>query len=219
MTLNGEKEYPITIVFRMKGNTMKAIIYSRVSSVHQDVEMQNDILIDLCKKMEYELVEIIEDKAVSGGVKGRDRKGMNKLLKMVTKREVDVVLVYSVDRLGRKLSDVLQMAEMFAENKVGLVIHKNGINTTTTYGKHMLSFFALIAEMEKDFINSRIKDGIALAIKKGKQIGRKKVSLSISKEILLLRSQGKGINSIAKTLSVGNSTIQRVIKESTELAA
>lgn len=198
---------------------MKAVIYSRVSSAQQDVEMQNDILTTLCEKMGYTLVETIEDKAVSGGVNGRDRKGMSKLLKMVRKREIDVVLVYSVDRLGRKLKDVLDSAETLNENGVSLIIHKNGIDTTTTYGKHMLSFFALIAEMEKDFINSRIRDGMALAKKKGKKLGRKNISLTISKEILSLRNQGIGMNRIAKTLSVGNSTIMRVIKDSQQLVA
>ena len=198
---------------------MKAVIYTRVSSSNQSVEMQIDILKTLCKKMDYDLVDTIADEAVSGGKLGRDRKGMSQLLKMVNKREVDVVLVYSVDRIGRKLSDVISIAENFAEKGVGLVIHKNGIDTTTSMGKHLLNFFALVAEMEKDFITSRVRDGMALAMKKGKQIGRKKLSKSISLEILSLRSQGKGINLIAKTLGVGNGSVARVIKEDKKMVA
>jgi DNA invertase Pin-like site-specific DNA recombinase len=181
--------------------------------------MQTDILKTLCERAKYELVEIIEDKAVSGGVLGRDRKGMSKLLKMVNKREIDVVLVYSVDRIGRKLSDVISIAENFAEKGVGLVIHKNGIDTTTSMGRHLLNFFALVAEMEKDFITSRVRDGMALAKKKGKQIGGKKLSSLITKQILSLRSQGKGINLIAKTLGVGNGSVARVIKEEEKMVA
>ena len=198
---------------------MKAVIYTRVSSSSQSVEMQIDILKTLCKKMDYYLVDTIANKAVSGSKLGRDRKGMSQLLKMVNKREIDVVLVYSVDRIGRKLSDVISIAENFAEKGVGLVIHKNGIDTTTSMGKHLLNFFALVAEMEKDFITSRVRDGMALAKKKGTQIGRKKLSKSISLEILSLRSQGKGINLIAKTLGVGNGSVARVIKDDSELAA
>lgn len=198
---------------------MRAVIYARVSTSRQEIEMQTDILKTLCERAKYELVEIIEDKAVSGGVLGRDRKGMSKLLKMVNKREIDVVLVYSVDRIGRKLSDVISIAENFAEKGVGLVIHKNGIDTTTSMGRHLLNFFALVAEMEKDFITSRVRDGMALAKKKGTQIGRKKLSKSISLEILSLRSQGKGINLIAKTLGVGNGSVARVIKEEEKMVA
>tara|TARA_B110000285_G_scaffold158279_1_gene176597 strand:- start:136 stop:732 length:597 start_codon:yes stop_codon:yes gene_type:complete len=198
---------------------MRAVIYARVSTSRQEIEMQTDILKTLCERAKYELVEIIEDKAVSGGVLGRDRKGMSKLLKMVNKREIDVVLVYSVDRIGRKLSDVISIAENFAEKGVGLVIHKNGIDTTTSMGRHLLNFFALVAEMEKDFITSRVRDGMALAKKKGKQIGGKKLSSLITKQILSLRSQGKGINLIAKTLGVGNGSVARVIKEDEKMVA
>ena len=198
---------------------MRAVIYARVSTSRQEIEMQTDILKTLCERAKYELVEIIEDKAVSGGVLGRDRKGMSKLLKMVNKREIDVVLVYSVDRIGRKLSDVISIAENFAEKGVGLVIHKNGIDTTTSMGRHLLNFFALVAEMEKDFITSRVRDGMALAKKKGKQIGGKKLSSLITKQILSLRSQGKGINLIAKTLGVGNGSVARVIKEEEKMVA
>jgi len=198
---------------------MRAVIYSRVSSSSQSVEMQNDILKTLCKKMDYELIETITDEATSGTILGHNRTGMSKLIKMVNKREVDVVLVYSVDRIGRKLSDVISIAENFAEKGCGLVIQKNGIDTTTSMGKHLLNFFALVAEMERDFITSRVRDGMALAKKKGTQIGRKKLSKSISLEILSLRSQGKGINLIAKTLGVGNGSVARVIKEDEKMVA
>ena len=198
---------------------MRAVIYGRISSAGQSVDMQIDILQSLCKKMDYELIETITDEAVSGGVLGRNRTGMSKLIKMVNKREVDIVLVYSVDRIGRKLSDVISIAENFAEKGVGLVIHKNGIDTSTSMGKHLLNFFALVSEIEKDFITSRVRDGMALAKKKGKQLGRKKLSKSISLEILSLRSQGKGINLIAKTLGVGNGSVARVIKEDEKMVA
>ena len=198
---------------------MRAVIYARVSTSRQEIEMQTDILKTQCERAKYELVEIIEDKAVSGGVLGTNRNGMGRLLKMVNNREVDVVLVYSVDRIGRKLSDVISIAENFAEKNVGLIIHKSGIDTQTSMGKTLLHFFALVAEMEKDFITSRVKDGMALAKKKGKQIGGKKLSSLITKQILSLRSQGQGINKIAKTLGVGNGSVARVIKAETELAA
>ena len=196
---------------------MRAVIYARVSTSRQEIEMQTDLLKTQCKRANYELVEIIEDQAVSGSVLGSKRTGMSRLLKMVNNREVDVVLVYSVDRIGRKLSDVISIAENFAEKNVALIIHKSGIDTGTSMGKTLLHFFALVAEMEKDFITSRVKDGMALAKKKGKIIGRKKLSSLITKQILSLCSQGQGINKIAKTLGVGNGSVARVVKD--ELAA
>jgi DNA invertase Pin-like site-specific DNA recombinase len=199
--------------------TMRAVIYTRTSTSRQSTAMQLAPLKTLVERSGYELVEIIEDEGVSGTIRGNNRDGMNKLMMMVNRREVDVVCVYSVDRIGRKLTDILSIAEHLNEKGVGLVIHKNGIDTTTTHGKHMLSFFALIAEMERDFITSRIADGMAVAKSKGKQIGRRSISNKTKQEIISLREQGMSMNKIAKELSVGNSQVMRICQELSSVAA
>ena len=144
---------------------------------------------------------------------------MGKVMEMVNRREVDVVCVYSVDRIGRKLTDVLSIAEQLSEKGVGLVIHKNGIDTTTTTGKHLLSFFALIAEMERDFIASRIADGMEVARAKGKVIGRRPISEDTKQKVISLRQQGMSMNKIAKTVSVGNGVVMRICRELDTIAA
>ena len=181
--------------------------------------MQLEPLQTLVERSGYELVEIIEDEGVSGTVLGNNRNGMSRVMQMVNRREVDVVCVYSVDRIGRKLTDVLSIAEQLNEKGVGLVIHKNGIDTTTTHGKHLLSFFALIAEMERDFISSRIADGMAVAKTKGKRIGRKPISDETIQKIVSLREQGYSMNRIAKDLSVGNSQVMRICQDYDGIAA
>lgn len=203
----------------MKGNMMRAIIYTRTSTKKQSTDMQLDLLHSMVKRSGYELVEVIEDVGVSGTILGANRNGMGKLMKMVQRREVDVVLVYSVDRIGRKLTDILTIAEQLNEKGVGLIIHKNGIDTTTTHGKHLLSFFALIAEMERDFISSRIADGMAVAKSKNKQIGRRSISEETKQNIINLRKQGMSMNKISKQLSVGNSQVLRICNEMVSIAA
>lgn len=198
---------------------MRAIIYTRTSTKKQSTDMQLDLLHSMVKRSGYELVEVIEDVGVSGTILGANRDGMGKLMKMVQRREVDVVLVYSVDRIGRKLTDILTIAEQLNEKGVGLIIHKNGIDTTTTHGKHLLSFFALIAEMERDFISSRIADGMAVAKSKNKQIGRRSISEETKQNIINLRKQGMSMNKISKQLSVGNSQVLRICNEMVSIAA
>ena len=129
---------------------MRAVIYSRTSTSAQSTGIQLKALNEMVKRSGYDLVDTIQDEGVSGTRRGSDRSGMKKVMMMVNQRKVDVVLVYSVDRIGRKLSDVISIAEQFSDKGVGLIIHKNGIDTTTSHGKHLLNFFALIAEMEKD---------------------------------------------------------------------
>ena len=198
---------------------MRAVIYTRTSTNKQSTAMQLEPLQTLVERSGYELVEIIEDEGVSGTVLGNNRNGMSRVMQMVNRREIDVVCVYSVDRIGRKLTDVLSIAEQLNEKGVGLVIHKNGIDTTTTHGKHLLSFFALIAEMERDFISSRIADGMAVAKTKGKRIGRKPISTETIQKIVSLREQGYSMNRIAKDLSVGNSQVMRICQDYDGIAA
>jgi DNA invertase Pin-like site-specific DNA recombinase len=198
---------------------MRAVIYSRTSTSAQSTGIQLKALNEMVKRSGYDLVDTIQDEGVSGTRRGSDRSGMKKVMMMVNQRLVDVVLVYSVDRIGRKLSDVISIAEQFQDKGVGLIIHKNGIDTTTSHGKHLLNFFALIAEMEKDFIISRVQDGMALARSKGKQIGRAKISDDLETQIINLRKKNIGMVKIGKMLGVGTGTVQRVVKEQAALQA
>ena len=104
---------------------MRAVIYTRTSTNKQSTGSQLEPLKTLVERSGYELVEIIEDEGVSGTILGNNRNGMSRLMYMVNRREIDVVCVYSVDRIGRKLTDVLSIAEQLNEKGVGLVIHKN----------------------------------------------------------------------------------------------
>jgi DNA invertase Pin-like site-specific DNA recombinase len=198
---------------------MRAVIYTRTSTNKQSTGSQLEPLKTLVLNHGYELVDIIEDIGISGTILGKNRNGMGRVMEMVNRKEVDVVCVYSVDRIGRKITDILSIAEQLTEKGVGLVIHKNGIDTTTTHGKHLLSFFALIAEMERDFIASRIADGMEVARAKGKVIGRKPTSINTKKEIISLRQQGMSMNKIAKKMSVGNGVVHRICKEMVNIAA
>ena len=198
---------------------MRAVIYTRTSTNKQSTGSQLEPLKTLVLNHGYELVDIIEDIGISGTILGKNRNGMARVMEMVNRKEVDVVCVYSVDRIGRKITDILSIAEQLTEKGVGLVIHKNGIDTTTTHGKHLLSFFALIAEMERDFIASRIADGMEVARAKGKVFGRKPTSINTKKEIISLRQQGMSMNKIAKKMSVGNGVVHRICKEMVNIAA
>ena len=192
---------------------VKVVIYCRTSTSQQSTGIQLEALNEMVRNANYQLVDTIEDIGVSGTKLGAARNGFKKVMDLVNKKMVDAVLVYSVDRVGRKLSDIISIAEQLNDKNVGLIIWKNGIDTTTSHGRHMLNFFALVAEMERDFIAARVADGVALARSKGKQIGRSKVSKQIELQIVQMRQQNIGINTIASALSVGNSTIQRVLKE------
>ena len=143
---------------------------------------------------------------------------MKKLMQLVAHREVDVVCVYSVDRLGRNMADVISIVEEIDSRGVSLIIHKQGIATHTPQGKILVGFFALVAQMEADFIASRVADGMAVAKSKGVVFGRPKMSPQKQQEIIRLRKEGFSMNNIAKQLNVGNSQVHRICKEMLEAA-
>ena len=86
---------------------------------------------------------IIEDKGISGSKSPESRTGFKSILTLVDNRAVDTVIVYSVDRLGRNLKDIIDIATRLEDKGVSLVILKNGIDTSTGHGKHLLSFLGI----------------------------------------------------------------------------
>lgn len=195
---------------------MRALIYTRTSTRNQSTDMQLEALNTLVQRSEYDLVETIEDIGVSGRMKGRQREGMKKVMQMVNKREIDVLCVYSVDRIGRNMGDVISLVEELDSRGVSLIIHKQGIATHTPEGKILVGFFALMAQMEADFISSRIVDGIAAARASGKVLGRKRISVETEQKIETLRRSGLSMNRIAVQLGVGNSQVLRISRAMAE---
>jgi len=195
---------------------MRAIIYTRTSTKNQSTDMQLEALNTMVERSGYDLVETIEDIGVSGRKKGRQREGMHKVMQMVNKREIDVLCVYSVDRIGRNMGDVISLVEELDSRGVSLIIHKQGIATHTPEGKILVGFFALMAQMEADFISSRIVDGIAAARASGKVLGRKRISVETEQKIEKLRRDGLSMNRIAIQLGVGNSQVLRISRAMVE---
>jgi DNA invertase Pin-like site-specific DNA recombinase len=193
-------------------STLNVCIYTRTSTSGQTTDSQLMALKDYAEKAGYQVLEIIEDKGVSGGTLGRNRTGFGRVLELVNKRMVQVVLVYSVDRIGRKLSDILAIAEQLNDKGVGLVIYKNQIDTTTTFGRSTLALMGIIAEMEKDFIVSRIKDGVAAKRAKTGAWGRRRAVLSdeMVAGIKADKDAGIGIQRIAKRYGIGTQQVYRV---------
>lgn len=119
---------------------MRAAIYLRVSTDGQTTDNQRMALEDVALRSGWEIVEVYEDHGISGS-KGRDKRpAFNKLCHDATQRKFDVVMAWSVDRLGRSLQDlVVFLSELHAIN-VDLFLHQQPIDTTTPAGKVMSNF-------------------------------------------------------------------------------
>lgn len=107
------------------------------------------------------------------------------------------------------------MLQDVREKGVGLYLHQQGLDTTTTTGAAMFGMMGVFAEFERAMIQERVKAGMARAKVNptpGKlAIGRPKVDASVERRIATLRGQGMGILKVAREVGSGVSTVQRVV--------
>ena len=194
------------------GTVMKRVaIYLRVSTDKQSTHNQRRELEAVAKRSGWHLVRIYEDAGISGA-KGRDRRpGLDAMLKAVNAREFDMVAAWSVDRLGRSLTDLLGILQSLHDKGVDLFLHQQGLDTSTTAGKAMFQMLGVFAEFERGIIRERVNAGLARAKERGVKLGRRRVKPAVEERILSLRKTGMGILKIGKEVGVGTSVVQRVL--------
>jgi DNA invertase Pin-like site-specific DNA recombinase len=118
---------------------------------------------------------------------------------------------WSVDRLGRSLTDLLSILQHLKDKGVDLFLHQQGIDTSTTAGKAMFQMLGVFAEFERGIIREKVNAGLARAKAKATKLGMRRVEPSVEARIRGLRSKGMGILKIGRTLAVGTSVVQRVV--------
>ena len=192
----------------------RVAIYLRVSTSRQDTNNQRRELEAVAERSGWQVVKVYEDAGISGA-KGRDKRpGLDAMMKAVNAREFDMVASWSVDRLGRSLTDLLSILQSLHEKGIGLFLHQQGLDTSTTAGKAMFQMLGVFAEFERGIIRERVNAGLARAKAKGTKLGRRRIKASVEARILELRANGDGILKIGRTLGVGTSVVQRVVSES-----
>lgn len=108
--------------------------------------------------------------------KNTDRPELKKMMDYV--RKGDTVIVESISRFARNTRDLLELIEKLSEKGVEFVSRKEAIDTTTPTGKFMLTVFGAVAELEREYILQRQREGIAIAKAEGKYRGRKPIERS-----------------------------------------
>jgi len=115
------------------------------------------------------LPEAYDDGGISGG--HMDRPGLKGLLKAIKAKQIDVVVVYKVDRLTRSLADFARLVDVFDEHGVSFVSVTQQFNTTSSMGRLTLNVLLSFAQFEREVTAERIRDKIAASKKKGKWMG------------------------------------------------
>ncbi|OSI69924.1 recombinase family protein [Bradyrhizobium canariense] len=189
----------------------KVAIYLRVSTDSQTTANQRRELQAIAARSGWEVVKVYEDAGISGA-KGRDKRpGLDAMMKAVNSREFDMVAAWSVDRLGRSLTDLLAILQGLRDKGVDLFLHQQGLDTSTTAGRAMFQMLGVFAEFERGIIRERVNAGLARAREKGTRLGRPRTTVAVEKRIRSLRAKGMGVLKIGRTLGVGTSVVQRVV--------
>ena len=197
----------------MSTNGARAAIYLRVSHDDQTTENQRLVLAKVAEHRGWPIVQTYEDQGISG-TKGRDqRPAFDTMLKEAVRRQFDVLMVWSIDRLGRSVLHVANaLAELDAAG-VALYSDQQAIDSTTPMGRAMIQMASIFGEQERQIIRSRVLAGLDRVRQQGKKLGRPKVSPKIANAIREHLSAGHGILKVATIVGVGSGTVQRVKRE------
>ena len=188
----------------------RCVIYTRVSTNNQTIDNQLNVLREIAKLKGYEIVREYTDEGISGAKGREERKGFDELIKDATRKKFDIILCWSVDRLGRNLSHLVSFLNEIQSVGCDLYIHQSGLDTSTPMGKMMFQLTGIFAEFERTMISERVRAGQKRSRKKN---GRPtNLNDGLVHSIKYMREQGVGIRKIATELQVGVGTIYKVLE-------
>jgi DNA invertase Pin-like site-specific DNA recombinase len=189
----------------------RAVLYLRVSTVEQTTANQERELREVAARMDCEILKVYRDHGISGA-KGRDKRPQfDALCRDATQRRFDVIMAWSVDRLGRSLQDLVAFLSEIHSLRIDLYLHQQGLDTTTPAGKAMFQMMGVFAEFERAMITERVRAGLRRARAEGKTLGRPRIDAKTERTIAKALEKGEaGIHAIAKSVGVGVGTVQRI---------
>jgi len=193
---------------------MKVAIYTRVSTDDQvregySLEVQREYLTNYSNQQGYELSEVYTDEGISAGT--TDRPALQKLLKDAKQKAFNLVIVYKIDRLSRRLKDLIEIVDQLEDCGVGFKSATEPFDTTTSAGKLMFQQLGSFAEFERNRLAERVFPGMVKSVQAGNWHGSKNcpTGYTYNKEKKLLEineSESKLVKLVYKLYLEGKST-------------
>jgi DNA invertase Pin-like site-specific DNA recombinase len=183
----------------------------RVSTTDQTTANQELELREVVERAGWKVTKVYRDHGISGA-NGRDKRpAFDALHRAAARREFDIVMAWSVDRLGRSLKDLVNFLEELRALNVDLFLQTQGIDTTSPSGKAMFGMLSVFADFERSIIQERVRAGLARAKGEGKVLGRPKIAPDIENAVRTTLANGIGMLKTARLHGVGvrNGTAHR----------
>jgi len=160
---------------RKEMEKVRAALYARCSTLDkgQDPELQLVPLREYCQRRGLTITGEYVDNGISGTKDHRPQ--LDRLLDAARKRQIDLIVVWKLDRFGRSLKQLVNALEELSSLGVGFISYQDNLDLTTPQGRLMFHIIGAMAEFERELIRERVKAGIDNARRKGKRIGRKAI--------------------------------------------
>jgi len=191
-----------------EGQAMRAGLYARVSTHDQQtLGLQVEAMSAYIKARGWIVVRQVKD--VGSGAK--DRPERESLLRAARRREIDVVVVWRLDRWGRSVADLMTTLRELNELGVGFVSLTEALDLTTPTGRAMAGLLAIFAEFEREILRERVRAGIAQARREGRPHGRPRSASLKASDVRRLKDEQVSHSEIARRLGIGRTSVRRIL--------
>jgi DNA invertase Pin-like site-specific DNA recombinase len=193
--------------------TIRAGLYARVSTQDQQtLPMQNRAMREYAIRRGWTIAMQVKEVG-SGAAAQRQRR--EELMEAARRREIDVVVVWRLDRWGRSVTDLLATLRELEHLGVGFVSLTEALDLTTPAGRAMAGLLAVFAAFEREVLGERVRAGLAHARQNGKRLGRPATAELHANQIRKLRRSGLSKSEIARRLQIGRTSVRRILDERT----
>lgn len=193
---------------RRPAKMLRAGLYARVSTNDQQtLAMQNRAMREYAARRGWTVV--LQIREVGSGAEKRVQR--EKLLETARRREIDLVLVWRLDRWGRSVTDLLATLQELEPLGVGFVSLTEALDLTTPAGRAMAGLLAIFAEFEREILRERTRAGLAQARQNGERLGRPATAAGYAEDVRRLHRGGTSKSEIARRLQIGRTSVRRIL--------
>jgi DNA invertase Pin-like site-specific DNA recombinase len=193
---------------RKPAKMLRAGLYARVSTLEQQtLPMQMRAMREYAAKRGWAIA--MQVKEVGSGALARQQR--QQLIDAARRREIDVVLVWRLDRWGRSLMDLVTTLQELIDLNVGFVSLSEALDLTTSTGRAMAGMLAVFSEFEHSILRERVRAGLAHARQNGKRLGRPITAGLHAAAVRKLYRTGIAKAEIARRLKIGRTSVRRIL--------
>jgi len=189
---------------------LRAGLYARVSTLDQQtLPMQMRAMRDYAANRGWTVA--MQVKEVGSGAVQREQR--QQLIDAARRREIDVVLVWRLDRWGRSLLDLVATLQELTDLNIGFVSLSEALDLTTSTGRAMAGMLSVFAAFEHDILRDRVRAGLDHARQSGTRLGRPATAAIKAMEVRKLFRQGVSKSEISRRLDIGRTSVRRILAQ------